>query len=223
MIIVIDGPAGSGKSSTARAVADRMNFEYIDSGALYRAATLVYLKHSQNRKAFFDALNETDVHFRYHENLFQVSLNGQDVTLQLRESGVAEHVSEVASDPQVREWVNRLMRRQVRRHNPRGNYIADGRDLSTVVFPDAELKFYMDCDLDTRARRRYNELIGAGQEATLSGVRHNLEQRDRLDSSRTHAPLKKSDDAIVIDTSGLSFREQTDIVLNYIDKITSGK
>jgi len=214
MMIVIDGPAGSGKSSTARAVANRTDFQYIDSGALYRAVTLIYLKHTDNRVAFFDAIDKADIKFSYSDKLFRVFLNDREVTRDIRKQQVAENVSKVASDPDVRERVNKLMRKKVLE----GNFIADGRDLSTVVFPDADLKFYMDCDLETRAKRRYEELSKDGHDVSFDEIRRNLEKRDHLDSSRSHAPLKKSEDAIVIDTSNLSFREQVDIILNYIYK-----
>jgi len=214
MMIVIDGPAGSGKSSTAKAIADRSNFQYIDSGALYRAVTLIYIKHSDNRAAFFDAIDKADIRFSYSDKMFRIFLNDREVTRDIRTQQVAENVSKVASDPEVRRRVNELMRQRVKE----GNFIADGRDLSTVVFPDADLKFYMDCDLDTRARRRYAELTQNGYDVSFEKIRRNLSKRDHLDSSRTHAPLKKSQDAIVIDTSNLTFREQVDIILNYIYK-----
>ncbi len=212
MMIVIDGPAGSGKSSTAKAVANQTDFQYIDSGALYRAVTLLYLKHTDDRAAFFDAIDKADINFSYTNKLFRIFLEGHEVTRDIRRQQVAENVSKVASDPEVRERVNKLMRKQVQK----GNFIADGRDLSTVVFPDADLKFYMDCDLETRAKRRYEELSKDGHDVSFVEIQRNLKKRDHLDSSRSHAPLKKSEDAIVIDTSNLSFREQVDIILNYI-------
>lgn len=214
MMIVIDGPAGSGKSSTAKAIADRTDIQYIDSGALYRAVTLIYMQHIDSRIAFFDAIDRADITFSYINKLFRVFVDGHEVTKDIRKQQVADNVSKIAADPEVRERVNRLMRKQV----GNGNFIADGRDLSTVVFPDADLKFYMDCDLDTRAKRRYAELTKDGYDVSFEEIRRNLSKRDHLDSSRAHAPLKKSGDAIVIDTSNLTFREQVDIILNYIHK-----
>ncbi|HKI46846.1 MAG TPA: (d)CMP kinase [Balneolales bacterium] len=212
MMIVIDGPAGSGKSSTAKAIANRTDIQYIDSGALYRAVTLIFLEHSGDRVAFFDAFDKTEISFSYSDKLFRVFLDGHEVTREIRTQQVADNVSKVASDPEIRERVNTLMRKQVKR----GNFIADGRDLSTVVFPDADLKFFMECDLDTRAKRRYEELTQDNHNVSFEEIRRNLSKRDHMDSSRKHAPLKKSPDAIVIDTSNLSFREQVDIILNYI-------
>ena len=212
MMIVIDGPAGSGKSSTAKAIADRTDIQYVDSGALYRAVTLIFLEHSDDRVAFFDAFDNTNISFMYADKLFRVFLNNREVTRDIRTQQVADNVSNVASDPEVRRRVNAIMRKQVQE----GNFIADGRDLSTVVFPDADLKFYMECDLDTRAKRRYDELIKDNHDVSFEEIRRNLTKRDQMDSSREHAPLKKSKDAIVIDTSDLTFREQVEIILNYI-------
>ena len=222
MMIVIDGPAGSGKSSTAKAIAERADIQYIDSGALYRAVTLIFLKHADNKAAFFDAFDKTDISFKYIDKLFRVFLDDREVTREIRSQKVADNVSKVASDPEIRKRVNALMRSKVKK----GNFIADGRDLSTVVFPDADLKFFMECDLDTRTKRRYEELTRDNHDVSFDEIRRNLQKRDRMDSSRTHAPLKKSPDAIVIDTSNLTFREQVDIILNYIknkEKTPSGE
>ncbi|MTI88908.1 MAG: (d)CMP kinase [Balneolaceae bacterium] len=214
MIVVIDGPAGSGKSSTARAVAGKLQIQFLDSGALYRVATLVYLDTEKDYHAFFEKFNKSKISFHFKNERFHVYLNDEDVTDAIREMEVSEHVSEVASNPKIRREVNDLMR-EVVKHDI---YIADGRDLGTAVFPDAELKFFMNADLDTRAQRRYRELKQEGQDVSLEEIKENLAQRDEMDSNRAADPLKKAEDAIEIDTSACSFEEQVSIICEKISK-----
>lgn len=212
MIVVIDGPAGSGKSSTAKAVAERCGLHYLDSGAFYRAVTLIYLNNGCQRESFFDALEHADVQVSYSNGIFSVAVDGTDVTRTIREQFVSEKVSEVAAMPQARDFVNKLLREFVKS----GDFIADGRDLGTVVFPDAELKFYLTADIHKRAARRLLEMQQAGLEADLDEIVENLKSRDHLDSTREVAPLRKADDAIAIDTSSVSFDEQ---VKQIVDRI----
>lgn len=208
MIIVIDGPAGSGKSSTARAVANKLQIEYLDSGALYRTATLIYLKADQDNKKFFQLLNKAKISFHYEDQRFYVSINDQSVTDTIRTPEVAGQVSKVAAMPRVRAFVNNLMRKVVLN----GAYIAEGRDLGTAVFPDADLKFYMSADVDERARRRYDERKDDNPDLTLQEVKQNILQRDRQDSERETDPLKKADDAVEIDTTDTTFEQQVELV-----------
>ncbi len=206
MIIVIDGPAGSGKSSTARAVADRLNIEYLDSGALYRAATLIYIEADRDKEVFFELLNQKEISFYYEDQTFYVTIDGQPVTNEIRTAKVADLVSEVAALPRVRSFVNNLMREAV----IDGLYIAEGRDLGTAVFPDAELKFFMSADLEERAKRRYKERKSKNPEITFKDVKQNIVERDLKDSKRKADPLKKADDAIDFDTTDLTFEQQVD-------------
>ncbi len=212
MIVVIDGPAGSGKSSTARAVAGQLEIQFLDSGALYRVATLIYLKAEKNKELFFELLKENKISFHFQEGMFIVFLNDANVSDEIRTMEVSQHVSEVAAMPYVRSFVNTLMRKAVEENV----YVADGRDLGTAVFPDAALKFFMVADLKTRARRRLAELQTKGSTATLEEVMKNISERDEIDSSRSADPLKKADDAIEIDTSKLSFEEQVSIICDQI-------
>jgi len=212
MITVIDGPAGSGKSSTARAVADKLKIEYLDSGALYRTITLLYLQANRNEREFFRLLNQQEISFCYRGRQFHVKTDGMPVTDRIRSPEVAEYVSSVAAMPKVRAYVNKLMRGAV----INGTYIAEGRDLGTVVFPDAELKFFMSADMEERVRRRYEERKPGNPDLTLEDVRQNIEQRDRKDSNRDADPLKKAEDAIAIDTTNLSFEQQVDQICSYI-------
>lgn len=204
MIIVIDGPAGAGKSTTAKAVAKKIGIQYLDSGALYRALTVVYLESDKDSELFFKNLKNQDISFEYSNEVFKVSLNGEDITDKLRSSEVADHVSTVASLLRSRKHVNKLMREAVEHDH----YIAEGRDLGTAVFPDADLKFFMKADVNERVRRRYDELVESGIETSLKEVKQNILERDYKDSKRKADPLKKADDAILIDTTNLDFEQQ---------------
>lgn len=204
MIIVIDGPAGAGKSTTAKAVAKKIGIQYLDSGALYRALTVIYLESGKDSELFFKNLKNQDISFEYSNEVFNVSLNGEDITDKLRSSEVADHVSTVASLLRSRRHVNKLMREAVEHDH----YIAEGRDLGTAVFPDADLKFFMKADVNERVRRRFDELVAAGIETSLKEVKQNILERDYKDSKRKADPLKKADDAILIDTTNLDFEQQ---------------
>lgn len=212
MIIVIDGPAGSGKSSTAKAVAKRCGLHYLDSGAFYRAVTLIYLNNGCQIPLFFDDLKDTDLSVRFDNNEFHVRLNGTDVTRQIREQRVSEKVSEVAAIPEARDFVNNYLREFVKT----GNFIADGRDLGTVVFPDAQHKFFLTADVVRRAERRLLEMQAAGLDSDFDAILDNLRQRDEMDSNREVAPLRKADDAFEIDTTSVSFDQQVQIIVDRI-------
>lgn len=217
MIVVIDGPAGSGKSSTAKAVAAQLQIQFLDSGALYRVATLVFLNCRKDYEQFFDQLKESNISFYFKKKKFHALLNGRDVSDDIRSMKVSEHVSEVASNPDVRAFVNDLMREFVK-HDI---YIADGRDLGTAVFPDAALKFYMVADLETRAKRRFKEVKEQGKEVTLEEVKQNIAQRDERDTNRSSDPLKQADDAILVDTSEMTFDEQVAFISQKIEDLIS--
>lgn len=217
MIVVIDGPAGSGKSSTAKAVAAQLQIQFLDSGALYRVATLVYLNSNKKEDTFFDRLEESKISFHFKDGKFHSFLNDEEVSDEIRSMEVSEHVSEVASNPDVRKYVNDLMREVVKSNI----YIADGRDLGTAVFPDAALKFFMVADLETRAQRRYEEVKAQGKNVTLQEVKANIAQRDEADSNRSSDPLKQADDAILVDTSNMDFREQVAFISQKINQLIS--
>ncbi len=204
MIIVIDGLSGSGKSSTAKAVAERLGIQYLDSGALYRAATYLWLAADQHKEKFFEILSSKDIEFEYNDNRFVVYLDGEDVSIEIRKQQISEHVSKVAAMPEVRQFVNKLMRQAVKS----GHFIADGRDLGSAVFPDADLKFFMEASIDARAKRRHAELAGEGETVSLDEVKENLKARDSVDKARKVDPLVKPKDAYVIDTTTKSFDEQ---------------
>lgn len=205
MIIVIDGPAGSGKSSTAKALSKQLNIHFLDSGALYRAVTYYWIEQGEpDKNNFFDLLPAMNLDVNLADNSFTVKLNGKNISGDIRSSAVANHVSDIASLPKVRKLVNAFMRNLVRQDT----FIADGRDLGTAVFPDADLKFYMDASIEERADRRFREIENSGQTITRDSVIQNLKKRDYKDQNRAADPLKKADDAIVIDTTGKTFKEQ---------------
>jgi cytidylate kinase len=217
MIIVIDGPAGSGKSSTAKEIARRLNLQFLDSGALYRAVTYLWLENGRPvLQQFLDRLNSVKLQTSCTHSTFSVAVDGSNITDSIRSQRVAEHVSKVASEPKIRSFVNQYMRKLTKN----GIYIADGRDLGTAVFPNADLKFFMEASLEARAQRRYEEAVQADPGVKFSQIKENLKQRDHIDSSRKADPLKKADDAIVVDTTDKSFDEQINLMINIIqDKL----
>lgn len=217
MIIVIDGPAGSGKSSTAKKIAELLDIQYLDSGALYRALTFLWLTNDKpDPSEFFDMLPDVKLETEYRDQLFHVIVNGEDITKEIRTQQVANHVSEMAAKPEAREFVNQYMRKLVTSNT----YIADGRDLGTAVFPNADLKFYMDASLEERAKRRYRELIPNQPDTSFDEVKNNLQERDHKDSNRSADPLKKDANAILIDTTGKTFEEQIEEMIYIIrDKL----
>lgn len=220
MIVVIDGPAGSGKSSTAKAVAAQLQIQFLDSGALYRVATMLFLSCNKDLPSFFEQLKESEISFHFKHKKFYAFLNDRNVSDEIRSMKVSEHVSEVASNPDVRAHVNDLMR-EVVKHDV---YIADGRDLGTAVFPDAALKFFMVADLEIRAKRRFAEVKNqVGKTVTLEEVKRNIAQRDDKDSNRSSDPLKQADDAILVDTSAMTFEQQVAFISRKIEDLISSQ
>lgn len=217
IVIAIDGNSGCGKSSTAKVLARKLKYIYIDTGAMYRAVTLFFIKHQidlKNDLAVELALKQIDISFKYNvetgEN--ETFLNGRNVEEKIRQMDVSNLVSPVSEISRVR----RKLVEQQRRLGEGQGVVMDGRDIGTVVFPNAELKIFMTADLKVRAQRRQKELLEKHTEVELEDVIKNLENRDRIDSSRADSPLKKADDAHVVDTGNLTFDEQVDIILSLI-------
>ncbi len=213
--IAIDGPAASGKSTTARRVAQRLGYRYIDSGAMYRAVTLKALElgiPTTDAKRVADIARHTRIEFVSDRNGHQrILMDGRDVTDLIRTHRVNQHINPVAANPQVR---NILVKKQ-QALGQGGGVVMDGRDIGTVVFPDAELKIYMDASAEERARRRVKELHNRGIDVAYEDVFKEIQERDRSDTSRAVGPLKKAPDAVVIDTTRLSVDEQ----VAYIDRL----
>jgi cytidylate kinase len=207
--ITIDGTAGSGKSTTAREVAKRLGYIYLDTGAMYRAVTLAALRAKvdpDNAASLAQLMGETEVRVD-GEN--RVWLNGEDVTRQIRDPQVDDLVSIISAIPLVRAKLVALQRKI----GEEGGLVCEGRDIGTVVFPEAELKIYMDADLSERARRRQKELEEKNVSLSQREVMEALLNRDKIDGSRSHSPLRVPQDAVLIDTTGLTKEEEIERVL----------
>lgn len=209
IVIAIDGYSGCGKSSTAKAVAKELGYTYIDSGAMYRAATLHFLNNflsPTNPQDVEKALKTLEISFHLNPDtgIQETFLNGLNVEDEIRSMRVSERVSEIATLKTVR---HELVAQQQRLGKKKG-VVMDGRDIGSVVFPGAELKVFMSADLDTRSVRRQQELLEKGELVDLDEIRNNLAERDRIDSSRKESPLLKMPEAIEIDTSNLTFEGQ---------------
>jgi len=211
LIIAIDGPGGSGKSTTARAVARRLGFTYIDSGAMYRAVALWALRLGMDLDDLH-RLEQLAREARIELPGDQVLLNGEDVTAQIRDPGVSEAASRVAAQPGVR----RAMREEQRRIGSAGPAVMEGRDIGTVVFPEAQVKIFLDAQPEQRARRRASELGVPVEE-----VARDLEARDQRDRSRVEAPLTQAPDAEYLDTTHLTPAQVEEAVLKLVRKRTS--
>ncbi len=217
-IIAIDGPAGSGKSSTAREVAKRLNYVYVDTGAMYRAVTLMVIEKNidiNDEERIAEEARNLNIHFKWIDDQHHTFLGDRDVSKDIRTKEVANLVSPVSVIPAVREHLAELQRKM----GESQNIVMEGRDIGTNVFPDADFKFYMIADVYVRAKRRINDYRKVGQEIDIEEIAKEIRNRDKIDSSRSHSPLKKADDAIEIDTSALKFDEQVELI---IDKIRKG-
>jgi cytidylate kinase len=218
MIVAIDGPAGSGKSTVARGVARRLGFTYLDSGAMYRAATLLALEQGADLAdgpalGAVAASARIELRERDHEDV-QVLVGDRDVSDEIRTPRVTGASSKVAAHPEVRAAMLAKQREMI--SAGRGDYVVEGRDIGTVVVPDARVKVFLTADPDERARRRAAELERRGSGAEAHEVRAAIEQRDRLDSTRSAAPLRPAEDAVVIDTTGLEAEEVIERVLELV-------
>lgn len=220
IVIAIDGYSGCGKSSTAKAVAKDLGFTYIDSGAMYRAATLHFLNNylsPANPQDVAKGLKSLDISFHLNPetNKQETFLNGLNVEDEIRTMRVSERVSEIATIKEIRK---ELVAQQQRLGKKKG-VVMDGRDIGSVVFPDAELKIFMTADLETRAIRRQQELLEKGELIELEQIKSNLAERDRIDSSRVESPLKKVSDAVEIDTSNLTFEGQVAMIVQLAKEV----
>ena len=222
MIIAIDGPAATGKSSTAKAVAEKLGFMYLDTGAMYRAVTLAVLEkdisltHVYTLESFLTSL---DLNILYIEKTLMIELDQIDVTKRIRDSDVTAKVSEVSALPDVRKAMVKFQRKLASGKD----CIVEGRDIGTVVFPDADLKFYMIADSSIRAERRKKDLFNLGKNKDIGELETEIKNRDRKDSTRVHSPLSKAEDSIIIDTSHLDFHEQVNIIVEKIKTVQKGK
>ena len=219
--MTIDGPAGSGKSTTAKLVARRLGYLYLDTGAMYRAMTLKALETGvdlNDPEALAHQARETEISVETDPDGTRIMLDGEDVTDRLRGRDVTRSSSVVSAAKGVRSRMVELQRRI----GARGGIVAEGRDIGSVVFPDAEVKIYLDADLSTRAVRRKKELDAKGEAADVVGIEKDICARDAYDSGRRHSPLVVPDGAVVVDTTNLTIDGQVERVLEEARKVIGG-
>lgn len=212
--VAIDGPAGAGKSTIAKAAAKKLGFIYVDTGALYRAVAYNAVKNGviDDEQGIISMLDDTKVELKYVEDVQSVYLNGEDVSGFIRTPEISMGASKVSAIPQVREFLLNLQR-EIAKTN---NVIMDGRDIATVVLPDAEVKIFLFASPECRAERRYKELVEKGENVSFDDVLKDVNQRDYQDSHREIAPLKPSEESIMADTSELTLQESIDLIVNTI-------
>lgn len=219
VIITIDGPSGSGKSTTARAVAERLGYLYVDTGAMYRAVALAFLQADAppTSEAAAELLPDLRIDIRHPEDGMRVLLNGDDVSSSIRTQAVGTMASKVSQLAAVRDKLVREQRRIAgERETAEGGVVLDGRDMGTVVFPDADVKIYMVADVAVRARRRQADYAEQGRAVPLDEVRQEIIERDRQDRQRELSPLQKAEDAIELDTTDRTIEEQVDFVVEQV-------
>ncbi len=219
IIVTIDGFSSCGKSTLAKQLAAKLNYIYIDSGAMYRAITLYFLRNHTNwsrKNQVEDALSKINLGFKQNPDNGQteIYLNNENVEYLIRDLVIAEKVSDVAAIKEVREFAVALQQQM----GILKGIVMDGRDIGTTVFPHAELKLFMTADNEIRIQRRYKELHDKNPNITFDEVKHNLETRDYIDSHREISPLRKAEDAIVLDNTNLSFDEQLELALGLVSK-----
>jgi cytidylate kinase len=221
IIITIDGWSSCGKSTLAKQLAKQLHYAYIDSGAMYRAITLYFLRNHidwTNHTDVAHALESVKIEFHHNPKSHQsdIYLNDEDVEYLIRELIVAEKVSEVAAIKEVREFA---VAQQQQMGSKKG-IVMDGRDIGTTVFPNAELKLFMTADIATRVERRFKEMYEKNPNVTIEEVKNNLEMRDYIDSHREISPLRQAEDAVVLDNTNLTMEEQLDFALKLFKEKT---
>jgi len=217
LIIAIDGPAGSGKSTTAKIVAQKLDFLYIDTGAMYRAMTYLAIRNKilEDHNRIVDLAKKCEIELDFIDGVTQIKVNGEDITDQIRTIEVNKNVSLISKIKGLR---NILVNKQ-REMGTKGNgVVMEGRDISTVVFPDADVKVFLTAMIDERAKRRAKEYAENGTHVSINEIKTNLQNRDNIDSNRESSPLKKAEDALVVDTSNLTIDQQVDLILKEVHK-----
>ncbi len=216
IIITIDGFSSCGKSTLAKQLAKKLNYVFVDSGAMYRAITLYFLRNHldwNNKEEVVGALPNINLEFQYDENSgdSHMFLNDENVEMLIRDMLVSENVSEVATIKEIREFAVA----QQQKMGLKKGIVMDGRDIGTTVFPDAELKMFVTADPTVRVERRFKELYEKNPNITIEEIKNNLEMRDYIDSNREVSPLRKADDALVLDNSNLTREEQLNLALKW--------
>ncbi|MBL4655323.1 MAG: (d)CMP kinase [Bacteroidia bacterium] len=220
IIIALDGFSSCGKSTLAKAIAKELNYKYIDTGAMYRTVTKYFLDNNidvNDKEILHNALDNIGIDFEYNTTTdnYDICLNGENIENDIRKLEIARKVSEVSTLPEVRES---LVQYQQEMGEKKG-LVMDGRDIGTVVFPNAELKIFLTADPEVRAQRRFKELEEKGENISIEEIRYNLTHRDELDTTREISPLKKADDAIEIDNTYLNEQESLEFALNLVAKV----
>ena len=220
--IAIDGHSSTGKSTVAKALAKKLGYIYIDTGAMYRAVTLYALEKKYIGKNFFDKqklisdLDQLEISFEYNPETqkSETFLNGQNVEKKIRSMEISQYVSQIAEIPEVRRKLVKLQQEIARKKG----VVMDGRDIGSVVIPDAELKIFMTASAEIRARRRHKELLEKGQDVSYDDVLQNVIERDKIDSNRKDSPLIRMPDAKLLDNSSLQPDEQLHLILNWVEE-----
>jgi len=218
LVIAIDGPAGSGKSTVSKIIAKKLDIMYLDTGAMYRALTLKAMRQGvdlNDENALTGLARSTSMNLSEESGKLKVLLDGEDVTALIRTPELTNNVKYIARVPGVRKEMVRLQRAI----GEKSGAVLEGRDIGTVVFPDADFKFYLDASLEERTGRRYKELIEAGQKVRLEDIKKDVFVRDESDIKRNVGALKKAGDAVFVDTTGLSIDGVVDRILSYINPV----
>lgn len=221
-IIAIDGFSSCGKSTVAKALAKKLKFVFIDSGAMYRAVTLYFLREGvdvEDEAAVAQALENIHIDFIPNLEKTEIHLNDEDISDEIRQMYISDKVSEVSTIKAVRQ----AMVAQQQKLGRRRNIVMDGRDIGTTVFPDADMKIFMTADPQVRANRRYLELTSKGEHVTMDEIVKNLAHRDHIDSTREESPLRKADDAIILDNSYMTQEDQLTFVIEEYTKRRASK
>jgi CMP/dCMP kinase len=220
-IIAIDGPAGSGKSTSAKMVARKLGYLYIDTGAMYRAITYLALKNNKidDIEAVTELARNVNIELNFVDGKTYVKADGSDITEEIRTMEVNSNVSPVSRIAEVRKAL--VLKQQLMGRN-NGGVVMEGRDISTVVFPDADVKIFLTADINRRAERRLKEYADKGIILSIEEIKNNLQERDKIDSTREVSPLRKAEDAYVVDTSSVTIDEQVEIIIQ-IARLVSEK
>lgn len=215
-VVAIDGPAGAGKSTVSKTVATRLGYTYIDTGAMYRAVALKVLENKSplTEEAIIEAARDVEIDQQSVEGMTKTFLDGRDVSTEIRTPEVSKIVSPVAKVGFVRERLTELQRKMA----TRGGVLMDGRDIGTVVLPNADVKIFLTASVGERARRRFEELKAKGFDVNLSEIEKDIATRDKIDSEREIAPLKQADDAILIDTTDKSIEEVVAAIIKLVGR-----